>query len=145
MRDRCYPWPGNKGIFRHQPGAAANLEIIGDVIGIIDWPATPSDDTRKKPIEEPLSTLVSIVEDDASIRQILHEWINGADGFRCVSVHDSAESAIAKLPQEKPDIGLVDINLPGQSGIECVRRLKPAMPETQFVMLTVYGDTTHIF
>ena len=95
--------------------------------------------------KKPLSVLVSIVEDDASIRQILNGWINRAEGFRCLSVYDSAESAIAKLPEEKPRIVLVDINLPGQSGIECVRRLKPAMPDTQFVMLTVYGDTTHIF
>ena len=92
-----------------------------------------------------LSTLVSIVEDDASIRQILTEWINRAEGFRCHTVHDSAESALAKLPEEKPRIVLVDINLPGQTGIECVRRLKATMPETQFVMLTVYEDTAHIF
>lgn len=92
-----------------------------------------------------LSTNVSIVEDDASIRQILAEWINRAEGLRCHSVHDSAESALARLPEEKPRIVLVDINLPGQSGIECVRRLKPTMPDTQFVMLTVYEDTAHIF
>jgi DNA-binding NarL/FixJ family response regulator len=92
-----------------------------------------------------VSVFVSIVEDDASIRQILTGWINGAEGFRCHSVHDSAESALAKLAEEKPRIVLVDINLPGQSGIECVRRLKPTMPDTQFVMLTVYEDTGHIF
>lgn len=92
-----------------------------------------------------LNINVSIVEDDPSIRQILTEWINRAEGFRCHSVHDSAESALAKLPEEKPRIVLVDINLPGQSGIECVRRLKPTMPDTQFMMLTVYEDTGHIF
>jgi DNA-binding NarL/FixJ family response regulator len=92
-----------------------------------------------------LNTHVSIVEDDASVRQILTEWINHAEGFRCHSVHDSAESALAKLPEQKPHIVLVDINLPGQSGIECVRRLKWTMPDTQFVMLTVYKDTAHIF
>ena len=52
---------------------------------------------------------------------------------------------MAKLPSIKPAIVLVDINLPGQTGIECVRRLKPLMPDTQFVMLTVYEDTAHIF
>jgi DNA-binding NarL/FixJ family response regulator len=92
-----------------------------------------------------LSVLVSIVEDDAPIRQILMGWVNLADGFVCHSVHDSAESALARLPAEKPAIVLVDINLPGQTGIECVRRLKPAMKNTQFVMLTVYEDTAHIF
>jgi DNA-binding NarL/FixJ family response regulator len=92
-----------------------------------------------------LSINVSIVEDDPSIRQILTEWINRAEGFRCHSVHDSTESALARLPEEKPRLVLVDINLPGQTGIECVRRLKPTMPDTQFVMLTVYEDTAHIF
>jgi DNA-binding NarL/FixJ family response regulator len=92
-----------------------------------------------------LFTHVSIVEDDRSIRQILTEWINHAEGFRCISMHSNAESALAKLPQEKPRIVLVDINLPGQSGIECVHRLNPMMPDTQFVMLTVYKDTKHIF
>jgi DNA-binding NarL/FixJ family response regulator len=92
-----------------------------------------------------LFTHVSIVEDDSSIRQILTEWINHAEGFRCISAPNNAENAFAKLPQEKPRIVLMDINLPGQSGIECVRRLKPMMPDTQFVMLTVYKDTKHIF
>lgn len=94
---------------------------------------------------KPLSINVSIVEDDPSIRQILTEWINRAEGFRCHSVHDSAESALARLPEENPRLVLVDINLPGQTGIECVRQLKPLMPDTQFVMLTVYEDTAHIF
>jgi DNA-binding NarL/FixJ family response regulator len=92
-----------------------------------------------------MSARVSIIEDDASIRQILTGWISQAEGFTCQSIHGSAESALAKLPQEKPHVVLVDINLPGQSGIECVRRLKPTMPDTQFVMLTVYEDTAHIF
>jgi DNA-binding NarL/FixJ family response regulator len=92
-----------------------------------------------------MTVLVSIVEDDASIRQILSGWINHAEGFRCHTFHGTAESALAKLREEAPHIVLVDINLPGQSGIECVRRLKVVMPNTQFVMLTVYEDTDHIF
>lgn len=92
-----------------------------------------------------MSVFVSIVEDDNSIRQILSEWVNRAEGFKCLSVHGSAESALARLPIEKPAIVLVDINLPGQSGIECVRRLKPVMDGTLFVMLTVYEDSAHIF
>jgi DNA-binding NarL/FixJ family response regulator len=75
----------------------------------------------------------------------LAEWINLAEGFRCVSQHANAESAMWKLPEERPTIALMDINLPGMNGIECVRRLKPRMPDTQFVMLTVYEDSIHIF
>jgi len=88
---------------------------------------------------------VSIVEDDAPAREMLANWIRRAPGFRCVGMHGSGELALATLPAEKPSVVLMDINLPGMSGIECVRRLKPLLPDTQFVMLTVYEDTDHIF
>ena len=88
---------------------------------------------------------VSIVEDDAPVRKILASWIHNAEGFECRSEHRSGELAVAQLLQKKPDIVLMDINLPGISGIECVRRLKPQLPDTQFLMLTVYEDADHIF
>lgn len=88
---------------------------------------------------------VAIVEDDVPAREILAGWIRDADGFRCVGEFDDAETALAKLPQEKPSVVLFDINLPGMSGIECVRKLKPRLPDTQFVMVTVYEDANHIF
>jgi DNA-binding NarL/FixJ family response regulator len=88
---------------------------------------------------------VSIIEDDASVRQILTGWIDAAEGFCCLNAFSSAESALASLPQEAPDILLADINLPHMNGIECVRRLKPLIPKTQFLMLTVYADTDYIF
>ncbi len=88
---------------------------------------------------------VSIVEDDAPARGIIANWIRGAEGFRFVSEHGSAESALARLPDEKPAVVLMDINLPGLSGTECVRQLKLQLPETQFVMVTVYEDADHIF
>ena len=88
---------------------------------------------------------VAIVEDDVSAREILAGWISGTDGFRLVGEFDDAESAVAELPQKKPDVVLFDINLPGMNGIECVRKLKPKLPGTQFLMVTVYEDATHIF
>ena len=94
---------------------------------------------------QPVSITISIVEDDAPVRGVLTEWIRGADGFKCVGVHENAEAAVAALPQEKPSVVLMDINMPGMSGIECVRRLKPQMLGTQFMMLTVYEDPDHIF
>jgi DNA-binding NarL/FixJ family response regulator len=60
-------------------------------------------------------------------------------------VHGSAREALANIPKEKPDVVLMDINLGGMSGIECVRLLKPLVPETQVVMLTVFEDTDKIF
>ena len=88
---------------------------------------------------------VSIVEDDPKAREILVDWINRAEGFRCVSNHGSGEDALAKIPEHQPHVVLMDINLPGMNGPECVRRLKPLLPTTQFVMLTVYEDSDHIF
>jgi DNA-binding NarL/FixJ family response regulator len=92
-----------------------------------------------------VSISVSIVEDDAQARQILSDWIRRTDGFHFISEHGTAESALAHLPKENPTVVLTDINLPGLNGIECVRRLKPLLPGTQFVMLTVYEDADHIF
>ena len=92
-----------------------------------------------------MSIAVSIIEDDSQARQILGDWIRRAEGFRFVSEHANAESAVAGLPGEKPQVVLTDINLPGMNGIECVRKLKPLLPEVQFVMLTVYEDADHIF
>lgn len=92
-----------------------------------------------------MSIAVSIIEDDAPAREILANWVRRADGFRFVSEHGTAESALEALPALKPEVVLMDINLPGINGIECVRRLKPRLPDTQFVMLTVYEDADHIF
>jgi DNA-binding NarL/FixJ family response regulator len=88
---------------------------------------------------------VSIVEDDAQARDLLASIVAKAAGYRCVTQYGDAESALAELPGVRPDVVLMDINLPGQSGVECVRQLKPQMPSTQFLMLTVYEDTNHIF
>jgi DNA-binding NarL/FixJ family response regulator len=92
-----------------------------------------------------VSIAVSIVEDDAPAREILSDWLRHAPGFRCVSQYGDAETALVKLQVEKPSVVLMDINLPGMSGIDCVRQLKPQLPDTQFVILTVYEDTDHIF
>jgi len=92
-----------------------------------------------------LNIAVSIIEDDASIRGILEGWVSRAKGFRFLSQHPSAEDAFEKLPPQKPDVVLADINLPGANGIQCVRRLKTVLPAAQFLMLTVYEDSEHIF
>jgi DNA-binding NarL/FixJ family response regulator len=86
-----------------------------------------------------------IVEDDVSVREILTSWIQEAEGFRCAGVFPDVESALKPLVDCRPDVALVDINLPGLSGIDCVRQTKPLTPNTQFVMLTVYEDSNHIF
>ena len=99
---------------------------------------------KKKKVQK-MAITVSIVEDDDGMREILADWINHAPGFRCVSNHASGEAAVESIPQHKPQVIIMDINLPGISGVEAVRRLKPLLPTAQFVMLTVYEDEDHIF
>lgn len=88
---------------------------------------------------------ICIVEDDPGTRRILVDVIRGASSLELVRDYGSSERALEGLPDEKPDVVLMDINIPGLNGVECVRRLKPRMPQTQFLMLTVYEDTDHIF
>ena len=88
---------------------------------------------------------ISIVEDNDKLRGTLAKVIGRAEGFRFVSDYANAEDALAGLPKIKPDVVLMDINLPGMNGVECVRKLKAVMPQTQVMMLTVYEDTENIF
>ena len=88
---------------------------------------------------------VSIVEDSDKLRETLVRVLNRADGFRCASNYANAEDALKDLQQAKPDVVLMDINLPGMNGVECVRQLKKIAPEIQVMMLTVYEDTENIF
>jgi len=96
-------------------------------------------------LKNSVSIRVAIVEDDVPAREIIAGWIRHAEGFNCAGEFDDAETALARLPQEKPSVVLFDINLPGMNGIECVRKLKPRLPDTQFVMITVYEDANHVF
>jgi len=88
---------------------------------------------------------VSIIEDDLPVRTVYAGWLSQADGFRLVSQYGNGLEAVAGLPDEKPDVVLVDINVPGLNGVECVRQLHTRMPDTQFVMITVYEDPDRIF
>ena len=88
---------------------------------------------------------VSIVEDNEQLRSTLVRVINRAEGFKCVSNYGSAEAALEGLPGDKPEVVLMDINLPGMNGVECVRQLKQRGVPTLVVMLTVYEDTENIF
>lgn len=88
---------------------------------------------------------VAIVEDDEEIRANLTHRIGGNPAFRLLGSYADAEAAITDLPRHKPDVVLMDINLPGMDGVECVRQLKRQMPKVQFIMLTVYEDGNRLF
>ena len=92
-----------------------------------------------------MAITVSIVEDNPQLRATLARVISRAEGFHCVSHYASAEEALQGLPGDRPNVVLMDINLPGMNGVECVRQLKPVLPTVQIVMLTAYEDTENIF
>lgn len=88
---------------------------------------------------------VAIIEDRPEDRERLAQLLQGTADVRCAAVCDSAETAETILPDAQPDIVLVDIELPGRSGIEGLQRLRPLLPASQFMMLTVFEDHERIF
>ncbi|HSL80200.1 MAG TPA: response regulator transcription factor [Pseudolabrys sp.] len=98
------------------------------------------------PATSPNSTIkVAIIEDRREIREALATLINGTDGFLCTGSFRSMEDALGKIGRELPDVALVDIGLPGMSGIEGLRILKEQYPGMLLMMLTVYDDDERIF
>lgn len=87
---------------------------------------------------------VTIVDDNENVRSGLALLIDGSEGFKCISTHSSCESLLNRLTQENPDVILMDIQLPGISGIEGVRRIKRERPDIHVIMLTVYEDNQRI-
>jgi DNA-binding NarL/FixJ family response regulator len=94
---------------------------------------------------EPAMIKVSIVEDDAKLRETLVRYFAGQQGFRCVKAYPNAEDAIADILQNLPDVVLMDINLPGMSGIECVPHLRRMVPSLKIIMLTVFEESEQVF
>ncbi|MBO0936463.1 response regulator transcription factor [Fibrella sp. HMF5335] len=88
---------------------------------------------------------VAIVEDKELIRESLAILVDGAEGFCCQATFEHAEAALAYLPYHGVDVVLMDIDLPGISGIECVRQLKARCPQTQFMMCTIYDEAEPVF
>ena len=90
-------------------------------------------------------TTVAIVEDSPSIRRSLQEWVNAAPDLSCICACADAETALREVPKLKPDVVLMDIHLPGESGIACTARLKSMIPGIQIIVVTVYRDRELLF
>jgi DNA-binding NarL/FixJ family response regulator len=88
---------------------------------------------------------VALVEDDAQVRHGLRALIESSPACTCVAALGSAEEALAQLPSLNPEVVLMDIQLPGMSGIDCIRELKVRRPVVQIMMLTVFEDHDRIF
>jgi DNA-binding NarL/FixJ family response regulator len=93
----------------------------------------------------PNNLKIAIIEDQGTIRESLEMLIGTADGFCCTGTFDSMENALLPIGNDLPDVVLVDIGLPGMSGIEGIRELKKRYPAVTPIMLTVYEDDTRIF
>jgi DNA-binding NarL/FixJ family response regulator len=90
-------------------------------------------------------TKVAIIEDNNTMRSVLVELIDSTPGYRCVCNCSTSKEAIAEVPKHRPDVALMDIHLPDESGITCTARLTEKLPELQVIIVTVYKDTDLIF
>jgi DNA-binding NarL/FixJ family response regulator len=88
---------------------------------------------------------IGIVEDQAGVAESLTKLINRAGGLQVIGTYPDGETALAQIPRQKPDLVLMDIGLPGISGIECVRALKTMLPSLPIIMLTVYDEGDYLF
>jgi len=88
---------------------------------------------------------VAIVEDHKTTREGLETIVNLSNEYRCVCTCGTAEEALRVLPEHEPAVVLMDIQLPGMSGVECVAQLKDLLPSTEVIMVTVYEDPDRIF
>ena len=88
---------------------------------------------------------VAVVEDDRMVREVLEILLNGSPGFTCVASYGNGEDALNGLPSLNPDVVLMDINLPGISGIECIVRLRELGVPSLFIMLTIFEDSDAVF
>jgi DNA-binding NarL/FixJ family response regulator len=95
--------------------------------------------------EETRMTSVAVVEDSTTLRLFLADLLNATRGHRCVCACGSAEEALVQIPKHRPDVVLMDIHLPGESGVVCTARLREQLPQTQVIILTVYKDIKMIF
>jgi DNA-binding NarL/FixJ family response regulator len=102
-------------------------------------------DPRLMSVRSTQLTRIAIVEDQAGVADSLKKLINRAQGLQVVGTYPNGETALEQIPGHKPDLVLMDIGLPGMSGIECVRSLKAALPSLPIIMLTVYDEGEYLF
>ena len=105
---------------------------------------TPSE-TANLPTRAPMVIKVAVIEDQRDIRDGLQVLINGSAAYRCTGAYRSVEEALARIASETPDVLLLDIGLPGMSGIEGIPLLQEKCPQSVLVILTVYDDDERIF
>lgn len=127
---------GAKPEFRRQPLAAAFKNLF-PAEELLAYPATmPAERSR---------IAVMVLEDDAGTRNALGALLNGSPGFVCTGLYATARAALSRIPVEKPDVILVDLDLPGMSGVEFLRACRPRHPGIQLVVLTIHDAPEYVF
>jgi DNA-binding NarL/FixJ family response regulator len=125
--------------FEVQPIASAKLPIVTPMKSKTQSPG------KQTAMATGANINVALVEDDPGVRQRLATVLKHAPGIACVGAYASAEEAVRALPQLRPDVVFMDINLPDHDGVWAVQQLSPQLPKSQIVMLTVHDDTDTIF
>lgn len=92
-----------------------------------------------------MAITLAIVEDLDEVRDGLKNFISLSSDFKILDIFKTAEEAVHDIPTLKPDIVIMDINLPGMNGIECIKEIKNKIPNTQFMMFTVYENDEKVF
>ncbi len=88
---------------------------------------------------------ISMVEDLEEVRNAVEQLVRSSEKFLWLEGYSNGEMALKSIPGKTPDIVIMDINLPGISGLDCIKKLKPLCPETQFIMFTIYEDDEKVF
>ncbi len=109
------------------------------------WYGGPRPLARMNPRRVNKTIDVSLVEDDPEVRANLAKMIDGSPGFRCLASYPDGIAALKDIPGNRPDVVLMDINLPGMLGPDCVRQLKAVAPSLPVLMLTMYDDSEQVF
>jgi len=122
------------------PPAATALTPLASETGQTGGQPQPS-----QPLSKAMPIRVAIVEDDLAVRENLAFLIGQSPQFNSVAACATAEAALQQLPEVKPDVVLMDIHLPGKSGIECVEQLRMLLPQTQVIMLTIEENPNRVF
>ena len=96
-------------------------------------------------MSEKLIIRTAILDDDQEFSEVLSMILNKSEGFKCVATYQNCDEALKKIEEDLPDILLLDIEMPGKSGIESLKEIKSAFPTVKVMMLTVYSDSEKIF
>ncbi len=126
------------------PCIILQMESPTDIARAVDLPALHAEDGLVSK-RQPQTISVALVEDDERIRRSLAAILRREKDIECVGSFANAEEALGKLPELQPRVILMDVNLPGIDGVECVRRLHGKLRSTQILMLTVHEDSDAIF